>query len=421
MPSADIVFLLPGLLGFERAGNFTNFADRTCGALRSQLEARLRTQVPVIPLGSLETTTFAARQKQLLEILSRQLEAHPDAQRIHLVGHSVGGIDAFLLSCRDALGGAAWSKIDPRSVRSKLCSVTSIATPHGGTGAATAPGAGPISLRVLLGDPGAALSIAKLVNKMFGSALHDVSPGRSAAGFMREGRKFSHAMAELLRWQDFWPALTPDAMESLYATVMPLPGIQRKSFVTMAGRPKHGDRPSDGFFEELSRRTAGEGNGFTRHSTRIRDAMATLRAALDQPARVIVSDETLPPPHADAQTNDGVVNSVRQLINPQDGNELAAVVVADHFDVLGYYDRGLSVSGAEAADPAAQVSGLLHSGSFFRDTEFFALYRSVADVIVEACGEIEAETIIPPAPLPAEAKPARGTKRSRTPSRRPTA
>jgi hypothetical protein len=421
MPSADIVFLLPGLLGFERAGNFSNFADRTCAALRTQLEARLRSQVPVIPLGSLETTTFAARQKGLLESLTRQLEAHPDAQRVHLVGHSVGGIDAFLLSCRDALGGASWSKIDPRSVRSKLCSVTSIATPHGGTVAATAPGAGPVSLRMLVEEPRAVLSIAKLVNKMFGSALHDVGPQRSAAGFVREGRKLSHAMAELLRWQDFWPALTPDAMESLYATVLPLPGIQRKSFVTMAGRPKHGDRPSDGFFEELSRRTAGEGNGFTRHSTRIRDAMSTLRTVLEEPTRVIVSDETLPPPHIDAQTNDGVVNAVRQLIHPQDGNEVAALVIADHFDVLGYYDRGLSVPGAEVSDATAQVSGLLHSGSFFRDTEFFALYRAVADVIVEACGQIQAETMVPPAPAPAEAKPARNGKRSRTPSRRPTA
>lgn len=417
MPSADIVFLLPGLLGFERAGNFSNFADRTCSALQSQLEARLSSHVPVIPLASLETTTFAARQKSLLEALSRQLDAHPQVQRVHLIGHSVGGIDAYLLSCRDALGGASWAKIDPRSVRQKLFSVTSISTPHGGTGAATAPGAGPITLRGLLGDPKAAFEIGKLVKQMFSSALHDVGPERSAAGFMREGRKVSHAMAELVRWQDFWPALTPDAMESLYATVIPLPGIQRKSFVTVAGRPKHGDRPSDPFFEELSRRTGGEGNGFTRHATRIRDAMGTLRDALTEPARLIVSDETLPPPHIDAQTNDGVVNAVRQLINPLDAKELAAVVIADHFDVLGYYDRGLSVSGVEASDASAHVSGLLHSGSCFRDTEFFALYRKVADVIVDGIPAIQGLA----EPEPAPEKPAKSAKRARTPSRRPTA
>jgi hypothetical protein len=149
--------------------------------------------------------------------------------------------------------------------------------------------------------------------------------------------------------------------------------------------------------------------------------MSTLRDALAEPARVIISDETLPPPHIDAQTNDGVVNAVRQLIAPHDASELAALVIADHFDVLGYYDRGHSIAGAQASDATTQVSGLLHSGSFFRDTEFFALYRAVADVIVEACGEIQADTIIPAAPIPAHAKAARSPKRSRTPSRRPTA
>ncbi len=416
MPSADIVFLLPGFLGFERSGNFGNFADRVCGALRTQLEARLPGQVPVIPLGSLETTSFAARQRGLLESLGRHLLDHPEVQRIHLIGHSVGGIDAFLLSCRDALDGGVWSKLDARGVREKLRSVTSIATPHGGTCLAAAKGAGSFTLRALVDDPSGALHMVKLVNKMLASALHDVGPKRSASGFAREGRKFSHFMAELLRWQGFLHALTPDAMESLYATVVPLPSVQRKSFVVMAGRPRGGERPADGFFEELSRRSAGQGNGFTRHPARIRDALSALRGALEDDARLIMSSETLPPAHLDAQTNDGVVNAVRQLIVPSDQSELAGLVIADHFDVLGYYDRRQSI--ADGGEDDVQVSGLLHSGSFFRDTEFFTLYRKVADVIVDACQvERAAREEAPAEATKSQAAP----KRSRTPSRRPSA
>jgi hypothetical protein len=145
--------------------------------------------------------------------------------------------------------------------------------------------------------------------------------------------------------------------------------------------------------------------------------LSARRGALDSEERLIMSSATLPPAHIDAQTNDGVVNTVRQLIKPSDPDELAALVIADHFDVLGYYDRGLTVSELDPREAASQVSGLLHSGSFFRDTEFFALYRKVADVIVDGRAEIQAVR----APEPAPEKPERTAKRTRTPSRRPTA
>jgi hypothetical protein len=125
----------------------------------------------------------------------------------------------------------------------------------------------------------------------------------------------------------------------------------------------------------------------------------------------------LPPAHLDAKTNDGVVNAVRQLIVPNDASELAALVIADHFDVLGYYDRRQSI--AEGGEDDVQVSGLLHSGSFFRDTEFFALYRKVADVIADSCREERSAREEGPASMATKPQPA--PKRSRTPSRRPTA
>jgi hypothetical protein len=57
-------------------------------------------------------------------------------------------------------------------------------------------------------------------------------------------------------------------------------------------------------------------------------------------------------------------------------------VVADHFDVVGYYDRSVWVTDSEGVDrPHQLMAGLLHSGSSFTDDEFFKLYRRVAHVI----------------------------------------
>jgi hypothetical protein len=86
----------------------------------------------------------------------------------------------------------------------------------------------------------------------------------------------------------------------------------------------------------------------------------------------------------DAGHNDGVVNSARQLLDPNDPNELAAIVVADHFDVVGYYDRFVWKSDAPGVlgeDQVQVLAGLLHSGCNFRDDQLFELYHRVADVI----------------------------------------
>jgi pimeloyl-ACP methyl ester carboxylesterase len=417
MSSTDVVFLVPGFLGFERTGNFSQFGDRVCSTLRAHMEGKLGRQVWVFPLGSLPTTSFAERQRALLDAIGRRLQALEGVERIHLLGHSVGGIDAHLLGCRRPLRGS-WQELDPNGLRGMLRSVVSMATPHQGTCLAAAPGAGALTFAALVSDPGGVLAMVQLVQKLFASALHDVGSSDRRQGLLREGRKVTHFMAELMRWQGFFHALTPEAMGELYADCEPLPGVVRRSFVTMAARSLDvggAHAPADDFFRELSRRTSGSGNGFTRHEPTVRSAMLRLREALAEgAARVVVSAHAKAPLHVDAQTNDGVVNSARQLIDPSDERELSAVVVADHFDVLGYYDRSLDVAEPGAREPSNDVlSGLLHSGSCFRDSEFFALYRRVGDAILAQCAPKErtASNELEPSVRPAR----------RAPSRRPTA
>jgi hypothetical protein len=69
-------------------------------------------------------------------------------------------------------------------------------------------------------------------------------------------------------------------------------------------------------------------------------------------------------------------------MDPSDEGELAGIVVADHYDVVGYYDRHVWTVDGDGTEQVTQViSGLLHSGSGFRDNQFFELYRRVANVI----------------------------------------
>jgi len=75
--------------------------------------------------------------------------------------------------------------------------------------------------------------------------------------------------------------------------------------------------------------------------------------------------------------NDGVVNTVRQIVNPGRREEVGGVVVADHADVLGHYDRQDALIGGRPYN-----AGLFHSGAGFRDDEFFGLYRRVAEAIL---------------------------------------
>ena len=79
-----------------------------------------------------------------------------------------------------------------------------------------------------------------------------------------------------------------------------------------------------------------------------------------------------------ATLNDGVVNTVRQIVHPDKPEEVSGFVVADHADVLGHYDRQDSL-----IEGSPYNAGLFHSGAGFGDDEFFKLYRRVAQAILK--------------------------------------
>jgi len=107
MKTPDVVVLVPGFLGFARLGGFYYFADRLIAVLRSLLEEALEHPVPVVPCTTLPTHGLGDRQRHLLGYLERLSgEKLSGVERIHLVGHSTGGLDAQLSGLHEAGRGA---------------------------------------------------------------------------------------------------------------------------------------------------------------------------------------------------------------------------------------------------------------------------------------------------------------------------
>ena len=389
------VFLVPGLLGFDHFANFGYFADRVAAALRAGLEQTCEQPVPVIALPIPPTASLYHRQRMLVRSLADRLHALEHGQRplqVHLVGHSTGGLDANLLTDdkplreRESDPDQTWGDIDPRApaLRDRIRSVVSIASPHQGACITRDPLALFASCHDLRGLP----ALLAVSTKFVTTSLYDLELSDLAYGFGRDARTAARFLMDVaLKWE-LLPDLRPTRRP---CTERLAPDVVRRSFITVAGRATPGvssNPRADALFRDFSDRASGWKTGCAEEGELVQRSVARLRTALASAAAnelVIKAPGAELPSELDAGHNDGVVNSARQLMNPDDADELAGIVVGDHFDVAGHYDRRLWVLDRDGHEQSKQVlSGLLHSGSGFRDDQFFELYRRVADVIAGA-------------------------------------
>lgn len=384
-----VVFLVPGLLGFENFDTFSYFADRVTAALRAGLEQAYLGPVPVIAVPIPPTASLRDRQRVLIKTLADRLHVLEHGEKplsIHLVGHSTGGLDANLLTSEYPLESPSWEDVDPRApdLRSRIRSVISIASPHQGACIASDPLARLLAER----DPRGAVPLLRVAGKFITSVLSDFETRTVVSSALREGGKAKRFFENLIkRWdllEDLQPTRDPSALRLKS-------GVLRRSFVTITGRPIVGQTTApldDAFFRELSQRATGWATGAAEQGPLVQASVTRLQRAIDgddSNVAIVKAGGIELPARIDAGSNDGVVNSARQLMNPADPNELAGIVVSDHFDVVGYYDRHSFKVDANGHEQGALVlAGLLHSGSGFRDDEFFALYRRVAEVIASA-------------------------------------
>ena len=372
MKTPDVVVLVPGALGFARLGGFYYFADRLVAVLRGLLEEALGYAVPVVPCTTLPTHGLPKRQRYLLDHLDDLCtEKLSGVERIHLVGHSTGGVDAQLLACTKPLDGRAWDQ--PASeVRRRIKSVVTISAPHYGTCLADSwlayVGENPVLRWAAVIPEG--IRLAYHVLRLLPQELPAI--GQLQLAHPRDVVAF---LGQIALHRELIADLRPATMEKLRSVLKPEPGVSLTCFVSGTELQEGGANRSDSFFADMYRLTKGDGTASPAVDgcRRLLSDLVTNRSAL-----VIRSDRSRMPASIDVGLNDGAVNTVRQLVDPTDPSQVGGFVVADHADVLGHYDRQNSL-----IEGRPYNVGLFHSGAGFGDDEFFGLYRRVAQAILQ--------------------------------------
>lgn len=397
--SSHLVFLIPGLLGFDSFSMFSYFADRACAALCAGLGVRLGERIDVIPLPVPPVDSLAQRQVCLLRSLIGRTSAYSphSPPHVHLVGHSTGGVDALLLTRKGPLVGKTWQDLDVRApdVLASIKSVVTISSPHQGACIAKDPVAELLrahSFKDVLHPKafGAMPSVGKLLFNLVKASVHDPSTKEVLASALLAKFDTLRYLQQVVRGGALVEGLHPGKGSGAVSERSSFrEGVQRRSYVTISHAPEPGVSGSgypDELFRDLSLRASGYLTGCTNEGDRVEASVHRLeRAARDGCVPVIRNFRAQLPHTITAGHNDGIVNSARQLFDPNDEQELSGIIVGDHYDVIGHYDRRLWTIDANGSETAVTLnSGLLHSGSAFGDEQFFELWGSIAQTVASA-------------------------------------
>ena len=325
METPDAVVLVLGFLGFTRFGGFYYFADRLIAVLRGLLEEPLGHPVPVVPVTTLPTNSLRDRQDALLQNLAGVSDKLAGVQRLHLIGHSTGGVDAQLLACTRSFDGHAWDK-KANTVRKKIKSVVTISAPHYGTGLADSRLArwGENPLR----HPTAILPETRTLIDLLLLVPRDLA---AAAGFeFAAPNDVIKFMWQIARNRDLVEDLKPERMEAVRARLTSDPEVALTCFVSGTMPRDDAIRPSDPFFKDMYRLTQGSESV----SPVVLECDRFLRTLVQEHPDLVIRSRQSHMPAISSTLNDGVVNTVRQIVNPGRREEVGGFVVADHGDVL---------------------------------------------------------------------------------------
>lgn len=371
------IYLSPGLFGFERIGNYVYFHHLEEGLLRRFADAGREARAHRVDASP--TASIRRRAETLFTSIATTAEP---GDRLHLVGHSTGGLDARLLAAPGARVG------NPRTLatmKTHLRSITCMNTPHHGTplaaffatlsgqrllyflSAATVPvlhlGSPPIALTSSLIaalprlDHALGMRVALLdrASDALVAALDDLSSHDLRAwldGLQRDQAGIIQLAPEAM---DVYAALTgddPDVVYQCSASWVPAPGM--KDWARAAASPW--TSVSATLFATLHRITAAHHPLYPCEP----EGSAWKAAVLDRVGEV-------PPPAA----NDGIVPFRSQL-----HGALVWAGHGDHLDVVGHF------AGAGADERGHH--DWMTSGARFDRKRFDALVDAVATGMLAA-------------------------------------
>jgi pimeloyl-ACP methyl ester carboxylesterase len=368
------VVLIPGFFGFANLGDFTYWGpvQRTLGRMLD--EAGMPACIHCVK--TLPTSSLRARARRVLDTLAA-LDADPSA-RIHLIGHSTGGLDArLLLTPAVALG----DDLDCEVLVSRVRSVVTVSTPHHGApiaafftsllglellrllsivtmltlrvGSVPLSALAEVTALLAVPDPLAGRLTGSLAGQLYEQLLGDFNEERRA--------QVAELLEEVKRDQSLLAQLAPEPMDVFNAAAGDRPGVRYGSVVTMARQPGFqtfreigldaAEQLQHVLYLGLSRLAAGY-----RYPTPRRAHARALRAEL---GRV-----------PDADANDGIVPTLSQPWGTP-----IAVAMADHLDIIGHY---------AGDDSSERHYDWLTTQSRFDTQGFERVWRRVTDFLRDA-------------------------------------
>jgi triacylglycerol lipase len=363
------VYLVPGFFGFTSLGSVSYF-QRVAATLEVLLDRRgLAADViecPTIPSGSIRH-----RADRLLQHVIDT--GGLDADEIHFVGHSTGGLDIRLLLTPNVQLRPGRSEVE---VAARTRNAISVATPHFGT---------PIAdfFTLLPGRQVLELLSRALTTRLGRLAVVGVSHAVGLAGridaHLRRETILDAVSRNLLQHLTLRPddpvfaylrqvsvdqaaivQITPECMDLFNAAVVMHPNVAYGCVVTGTPAPPLAWRPD----ELLSPERVALGGLFL--CAWLLAAREHKRYPYPMPSAAALAEmeRSLENPHSPA-TNDGIVPTRSQLYG-----DLIAAVLSDHYDVIGQF---------ETADSA--LSDWLPSGTRFDASRFEAVWLRVSDRI----------------------------------------
>jgi triacylglycerol lipase len=366
--------LVPGFFGFVNFGRLVYFAH-----IREFLAHEFERRGLDIEIHRARTHPVASLRERGADL--RDFIAGLPPGRVHLVGHSSGGLDARLMMSPGVDLGSG--EVEPHAAR--VCGVTTICTPHRGSplsnhlvGMIGAPllrtfsiltvlmlreGRLParLSLRFaraligerLLPDTPVHVVLETLEQEVAQALERDTAPHDrlTLEAFMHQVRATPHLITQLM----------PETLDLFNALVHDRPGVDYSCVIarspppTLTSQWRTQSRPYEQathfFYQWLYRRTAEFSTEFSvRYSPEQREVMREAWGELPS-----------------IEDNDGLVPTASQV-----HGRILHAATADHLDVIGHlYDP----------EHVGQHHDLIASGSGFGRRGFEALWRDVAAAI----------------------------------------
>jgi pimeloyl-ACP methyl ester carboxylesterase len=349
----EVALFVPGFFGFGAFGH----PDRPLVEYFARVEdALLRAHVRPLRFAVHEPPPAGSLAERVRSLHDKAAElVAGGATRLHLIGHSTGGLDARLLA------NHRYAALPERAgLLARIASVITVSAPFRGTPLARRVGHGTWlavpalwfgSILASRGKLRLAGQAATLFNLLKRATLQETTPTDELIAQLADvdgetARQIRRFLQDVAGDHRLVEDLTPEAMGELNRGLQGGDAVEPSSFVSVA--PRAGFSPLKFITAPLHRLLYDL--TWTLTATPPRDGAPMPRGPWIGPKRMALTETS----------NDGIVPAWSQTLH----GEAAGLVLGDHLDVIGHYE--------------AVGATFLRSGSDFDDARFRALWSQVA-------------------------------------------